>query len=116
MDERSKEDYTNYYDIDITKLVGGGVFTYVVKGKEKGKKDEYRAIKVIDLNKIRGNLIYENDNKEIEELIKIDIEGFKKECENMKLCSNENSVKFYEYFYNKNNFIIIMELCDKNLS
>ena len=33
MVERSKEDYTNYYDIDITKLVGGGSFTYVFKGK-----------------------------------------------------------------------------------
>ena len=28
----------------------------------------------------------------------------------------ENSVKCYEYFYNEENFVIIMELCDKNLS
>ena len=36
----------------------------------------------------------------------------------MKICSlnNENSVKCYEYFNNKDNFIIIMELCDTNLS
>jgi len=35
----------------------------------------------------------------------------------MKICSknNENSVKCYEYFNNKDNFIIIVELCDENL-
>jgi len=37
---------------------------------------------------------------------------------NMKICSNNNinSVKCYEYFNNKDNFVIIMELCDTNLS
>jgi len=36
----------------------------------------------------------------------------------MKICSNNNnnSVKCYEYFHNKDNFVIIMELCDTNLS
>ena len=35
----------------------------------------------------------------------------------MKICSNNNinSVKCYEYFNNKENFVIIMELCDENL-
>ena len=28
---------------------------------------------------------------------------------------NNNSVKCYEYFNNEDNFVIIMELCDKNL-
>ena len=36
----------------------------------------------------------------------------------MKICSlkNENSVKCFEYFNSEDNFIIIMELCDTNLS
>ena len=36
----------------------------------------------------------------------------------MKICSEkgENSVKCYEYFHNKDNFVIIMELCDTNIS
>ena len=34
----------------------------------------------------------------------------------MKICSNNNSVKCYEYFINDEYFIIIMELCDENLS
>ena len=35
----------------------------------------------------------------------------------MKICldNKENSVKYYEYFDNKDIFIIIMELNDKNL-
>ena len=28
---------------------------------------------------------------------------------------NKNTVKFYEYFDNENEFIIVMELCDENL-
>ena len=71
---------------------------------------------MIDLDNIRENLIFEFDSKEIEDHINICIEGFKKEYEIMKICSNDNSVKCYEYFYNKDNFVIIMELCDKNLS
>ena len=41
-----------------------------------------------------------------------------KELEIMKICSqnNKNSVKYYEYFHMKENFVIIMELCDENLS
>ncbi len=38
----------------------------------------------------------------------------------MKICSNDNnniySVKFYEYLWFKDEFIIVMELCDNNLS
>ena len=36
----------------------------------------------------------------------------------MKICSNNNinSVKCYEYFNTEDNFVIIMELCDTNLS
>ena len=41
-----------------------------------------------------------------------------KEFEIMKICSNNNnnSVKCYEYFNTKDKFVIIMELCDTNLS
>ena len=36
----------------------------------------------------------------------------------MKICSNNNnnSIKCYEYFNDKDDFVIIMELCDQNLS
>ena len=114
MDERTKKNYKEYYE--VLNPIERGAFEIVYKGKEKGK-DELRAIKVIDLQKIKENLIdqYEED---IEEQFDLCIKGFKTEFENMKICSlnNENSVKCYEYFNNEDNFTIIMELCDTNLS
>ena len=55
---------------------------------------------------------------EINSKIQDYIDGLILEFENMKECSfnNINSVKYYEYFINSNEFIIIMELCDDNLS
>ena len=120
MAERAKKNYREYYK-DLN-LIGFGGFGVVFKGKEKGKKknkDELRAIKVIDLKKIREKLINENEtNTDIEEQLELYINGFKTEFENMKICSlnNENSVKCFEYFNSEDNFIIIMELCDTNLS
>ena len=116
MTERSNQNYEDYYE--IIKVIGSGGFATIYKGREKNK-DELRAIKVMDLNKIREYLINEIDEKdEIEEKLKPYINGFIKEFEIMKKCciNNNNSVKCYEYFYNDNNFAIIMELCDKNLS
>ena len=116
MTERSTQDYKIYYD--ILDIKGSGGFATVFKGKEK-KSNELRAIKVIDLNKLRDNLSYEIDDEkeDIEEHFKLFLNGIKKEFEIMKICSNnnENSVKCYEYFMNDDKFIIIMELCDMNL-
>ena len=88
----------------------------VYKGKEK-VKGGLKAIKVIDLQKIKEILIDQYE-KDIEEQFDLCIKGFKTKFENMKICSlnNENSVKCYEYFNNEDNFTIIMELCDTNLS
>jgi len=116
MTERSNKNYKDYYEIG--EGIGSGGFGSIHKGKEKNK-DELRAIKVMDLNKIRENILNEIDeNDDIEEKLKSYINGFIEEFEIMKKCciNNNNSVKCYEYFYNDNNFVIIMELCDKNLS
>jgi len=115
MAERSNKNYNDYYDI-IGGIDSGGYGT-VYKGREK-KTNEIRAIKVMNLNKIREDIINEIDeNDDIEEKLKSYIKGFIEEYEIMKKCcnNNNNSVKCYEYFYNDDNFAIIMELCDKNL-
>lgn len=54
---RNKEDYNKYYEI-IKKIWEGGFGTvYSAKSKETG---EFRAIKVIDINKIIDG--FANDN------------------------------------------------------
>ena len=111
MDKRSSNDYTKYYD--NLEEIGRGKLTIVYKGREI-KTNELRAIKVIQLYKLKENIIA-NGNEDSEKIFKECIDGYKNECENMKICSNINSVKYYEYFNDENNFVIIMELCDSNL-
>jgi len=114
MKERKKEDFRDYYV--ILEQIGYGFYGNVYKGIKKATK-ELRAIKVIDLNKMRKNLLNSFELNEIEDQIKSYINGFINEYETMNICSknNINSVKCYEYFINNDYFVIIMELCDKNL-
>ena len=110
MAERIKDNYKNYYEIVYIDPIGFGGFGYVLKGREK-KSKELRAIKVIDLTKLKAQLKLQ-DSYNFEEEKK----NLMNEFENMKKCSeNNNSVKCYEYFLNEQNFVIIMELCDTNL-
>ena len=115
MNKRINEDFRKYYD--IIEEIGNGAYGNVYKGKEK-KTNEYRAIKIMKYDKIRENLLYIYSPDEIKNHLQICINGFIKEYENMNICSKNNkySVKCYEYFNNKDNFVIIMELCDQNLS
>ena len=109
MIERIKDDYTKYYDLG--KVIGNGGFGIVYEGMEK-KTKELRAIKVINLNKIEKAYIESQISKPLDK----EINDLKNEFEIMKKFSGyENSVKGYEYFLNQNNFVIIMELCDKSL-
>ena len=61
MTERINKNYNDYYDI-IGGIDSGGYGT-VYKGREK-EKNEIRAIKVMNLNRIRENLINEIDEKD----------------------------------------------------
>ena len=114
MSERPKQNYNEYYEIiNVIRICRYG---YIYKGQDK-KAKKLRVIKVMNKEKIRKNLSYQYKIKEIENQLKIYIEVFIQEFENMTICSknNDNSVKCYEYFNNKDNFVIIMELCDENL-
>ena len=115
MNERIKKNYKEYYE--IIEVIGIGGYGCVYKGRNK-KTKEMRAIKVMSIETIRGNLAFKYEIEEIEEQLKKCIEGFIEEYKIMKICSknNENSVKCYEYFKDENNFVIIMELCDENLA
>ena len=115
MDERINNNYKKYYD--IIDLIETGGYGCVYKGREKETK-ELRAIKVMSIEKIEQSLLCQYEREEIKDQIDLCIKGFIEEFNNMKICSNNNSnsVKCYEYFYNTDNFVIIMELCDQNLS
>jgi len=75
MVDRVKQDYKKYYDI-LSEPIGKGAYGFVYKGKEK-KTGELRAIKVIDKNQLIENLLYKYEPKEIEEQLKLCINGFK---------------------------------------
>ena len=115
MDNRSDNNYKNYYILGD--IIGVGAYGRVYKGKKK-ETNELRAIKIIDINQIKENLSYQYELSELESQMNLCIDGFIKEFQIMKLCSdnNNNSVKCYEYFSTKESFVIIMELCDTNLS
>ena len=101
---RSKEDYKIYYE-KLDEKIGKGGFGVVYKAKDK-VTNELRAMKIIDT---------EGDEEESER----EIEQFIKELKNMDKCCNDYkniySIKIYDYFITKYEFIIIMELCDNNL-
>ena len=106
MDENNiNEDYKKKYE--ILGRIGKGSYASVFKAKKK-ENDEIRAIKIIYLD----DMDEEDRKKELELIIN--------ELNSMKICSNDNnniySVKFYEYLWFKDEFIIVMELCDNNLS
>ena len=112
---RIYQNYEEYYEkIDV---IGIGGYGCVYKGRDKETK-ELRAIKVISIEKIKENLRFQYEIKEIKKQLDLCIKGFIEEFNIMKICSNNNnnSIKCYEYFNNENNFAIIMELCDLNLS
>ena len=93
-------------------------FVSVVYLAESIKNKELRTIKIINLQTIRECLLSKFLEKEIEEKLKNYIKELMKEIDIMKKCekNNENSVKYYESFETKNEFVIVMEYYDENLS
>ena len=114
----------NNYNYEIVETIKENVFTSVFKGKMKYKNDipnnlfseELVAIKKIYKDKIKEEMKFSMCKEEItEEDFKPEIVKFNKELENMQKCQCENSVHIYDYFDDKKEFTIIMELCDETL-
>ena len=98
--ESKKVFYQN--NIQLGKALGKGSFGEVYSGSIKGT-NQIIAIKRVNKRKIAQYGDY---------LVK----AFFKELECMKKCNCENSVKLIDYFETNNNYNIIMELCDNDLS
>jgi serine/threonine protein kinase len=111
--ENPKNNYENFYT--KKEIIGVGKFGYVYKGIKNDTKEE-RAIKII--SKINYNTYVSN----LEETSYTTfIKSLENEIDNMTIAQginrdNQNSIKLYEYFNMKDEFVIIMELCDCNLA
>ena len=112
------EDFRKYYEI-YKGILGEGWLGVVYKAKNK-ETNEKRAIKVININKLKYNFKKCNLREANDNDIKSLIDDYIKETENMILLEGENkeninSVKFYESYKTDKEFAIVMELCDDNL-
>ena len=106
-----------YYE--VIEDLGNGPYYKVCKVKGR-TNNEKRAIKVINLKKIRNSFKEIYLRPPTDEEFKIYINDFIQETENMKLLSgpnqdNINAVIFYNYFLTQYEFCIEQELCDGNL-
>ena len=104
---KSKVHYKDKYI--ILNLIGYSIYSEVYKVKLKNT-NEYRAIKII--NKEKTQKILNINNEELSKEILNEINNIKKINTQD---SNDNSIKYYEYFDIDNEFAIVIELCDDNL-
>ena len=116
MNTHSQEYYKNKYI--FIKKIGVGNYTDVYQVQNKLNK-ELRALKIIKLIDykldLEGDIFSKEElNKELNDFIK----SLRNEIENMKICgeNNDNSIKYYESFETKEEFVIVMELADEDLS
>jgi len=114
----TKEDSRCYYEIN-KKIFEDDFFDYFeVIEKETGMK---KAIKLLDKNKINNEIrAYEFREINIEEANSFIKDDLMKYIETIKTIEeknkeNENTVKYYEYFDNDKEFVIVMEYWDDNL-
>ena len=110
-------DYWKFYSKE--KQLGKGLYYTVWKCQNINRR-EYRAIKIIDFKSIQSAFSKQYLRYPTEQDMKVYINHLITETENMELIGgqnevNINTVKFYEYFITKNDFAIVMELCDTDL-
>jgi len=115
-DADKDEDYKNKYE--ILNLIAKGGYGEIYKAKIK-KKGELRAIKFISKVYIKENLRNEYNTNDIEEAFNEFQNKLLDEIKYMEICSknntNNNSIKYYDYYNTNKNLVIVMELCDTNL-
>ena len=104
----------------VKEKLGEGGNGVVYKAIQKSNNKEV-AIKKFDKKKIKDSFMSENLRQITKEEMKPYIDSFLKETENMKIAEgidedNENSIKFIEYYDLEDDFVIVMELCDENLT
>ena len=110
--DNPRNNYENFYIKE--EKIGEGRFGSVYKATKKGT-DEKRALKIISKNAFNTTVYNITENSYNSYLRNI-----KNEIINMAIAegsnkNNQNTVELYEYFDMRNEFVIIMELCDTSL-
>ena len=114
----SQDDFRKYYYINKEYYKSIYFYFYEVKEKETNEK---KAIKLLYKDELKIHISFWNrDDVDINEKMKPFINDLMKYIETMKTVEEknagiENIVKYYEYFENEKEFVIVMELCDYNL-
>ena len=123
MDNRNCRDYYTFNENendDENDYLGEGGYAIVYKAVKKGT-NEKRALKIIKNRKVKQLLKESNNREPTNEDLNSFYNDLHEEIDFMKKMKgqndeNKNTVKFYEYFHNKNEFVIVMELCDESLN
>ena len=105
------------YNYEIIEPISQTQFTSIYKAKLLNYKNEgeFITVKKIFKDKIKKQMKYIKHKKVTEEDFISEIKKFNQEIKNIEICQCENSVKIYDFFDKEKEFIIVMELCDKNL-
>ena len=106
-----RNNYENFYQ-KLEKISRIG-YNSVYKAKKKDT-GEIRALKIISKDSFNTIDLFTKENS------KTIFKNFKNEIKNMIVAEgikkdNQNTVELYEYFDMRNEFVIVMELCDKSL-
>ena len=115
--------YTDYYQKGKELGRSVNLLGIVYEANNLKNKEEKFAIKIYEKRKVKDDIKRKLDKirKITDEDMKPYIDGFLNEVNHMKILQginneNENTVIFKEYFNTEEEFAIVMELCDKDLS
>jgi len=101
-------------DFKIIDTIKDNIYTTVCKAEMPDGR--LVAVKKIHKERIKEEMKFSKMKDKItDEEFQPEIEKFNKEIRNMKRCYCENSVEIIDYYDTKDEFIILMELCDETL-
>ena len=97
----------------INKKIGNGSFSEVYSAFDK-LKNRKCALKIFNKENIKKELLFDYFSNDI--AYKEIIESIINEAKIMEICKSKNIVEIYEYYETENLIILVLELCNTDLS